>query len=107
MIGNVKEARTFRRASETRNRCERFFFSPGTPTVPILRVNIPPALTITLCPRVVITVRGKQDPDLASPENEAQLEYWSRVTQAYFLYFDSKRREWDERGEVYVRYGPP
>jgi GWxTD domain-containing protein len=49
----------------------------------------------------------KQDPDLASPENEAQLEYWSRVTQAYFLYFDPRRREWDERGEVYVRYGPP
>src|SRR5262245_45485322 len=47
------------------------------------------------------------DPDLASPENEARLEYWSRVTQAFFLYYDPKRREWDERGEVYVRYGPP
>ncbi len=49
----------------------------------------------------------EHDPDLASPENEAQLEYWARVAQAYFLYFDTKRREWDERGEVYVRYGPP
>lgn len=49
----------------------------------------------------------EHDPDLASRENEAQLEYWSRVAQAYFLYFDHKRREWDERGEVYVRYGPP
>jgi len=47
------------------------------------------------------------DPDLASPENEAKLEYWSRVSHAYFLYYDPKRREWDERGEVYVRYGPP
>ena len=47
------------------------------------------------------------DPDLASPENEAQLEYWSRVSHAFFLYYDPKRREWDERGEVYVRYGPP
>ena len=47
------------------------------------------------------------DPDLASPENEAQLEYWSRVAHAYFLFFDTRRREWDERGEVYVRYGPP
>ncbi len=46
------------------------------------------------------------DPDLTSPENEARLEYWSRVAQAYFLYFDPKRREWDERGEIYVRYGP-
>jgi len=61
--------------------------------------------------------RGKQaflarfwkdhDPDLASPENEAQLEYWSRVTQAYFLYFNPRRQEWDQRGEIYVRYGPP
>ncbi len=49
----------------------------------------------------------EHDPDLASPENEAQLEYWSRVAQAYFLFFDARRREWDERGEVYVRYGPP
>jgi GWxTD domain-containing protein len=47
------------------------------------------------------------DPDLSSVENEAMLEYWSRVAQAYFLYFDAHRREWDERGEVYVRYGPP
>jgi GWxTD domain-containing protein len=47
------------------------------------------------------------DPDLGTPENEAQLEYWARVAQAYFLYYDPTRREWDERGEVYVRYGPP
>jgi GWxTD domain-containing protein len=49
----------------------------------------------------------EHDPDLASPENEAQLEYWARVAQAYFLFYDPDRREWDERGEVYVRYGPP
>lgn len=49
----------------------------------------------------------EHDPDPTTPENEAQLEYWTRVTQAYCLYFDAKRREWDERGEVYVRYGPP
>lgn len=49
----------------------------------------------------------EHDPDLASPENEAQLEYWARVAQAYFLFYDPARREWDERGEVYVRYGPP
>ena len=47
------------------------------------------------------------DPDLSTPENEAQLEYWSRVTQAYFLFFNPRRQEWDQRGEVYVRYGPP
>jgi GWxTD domain-containing protein len=49
----------------------------------------------------------EHDPDLASRENEAQLEYWSRVAQAYFLFYDARRKEWDERGEVYVRYGPP
>lgn len=47
------------------------------------------------------------DPDPVTPENEARLEYQSRVAQAYFLFFDPKRREWDERGEFYVRYGPP
>jgi GWxTD domain-containing protein len=47
------------------------------------------------------------DPDLGTPENEAQLEYWARVAQAYFLFYDPARRQWDERGEVYVRYGPP
>lgn len=49
----------------------------------------------------------EHDPDLATAENEAQLEYWTRVAQAYFLFYEPRRREWDERGEVYVRYGPP
>lgn len=49
----------------------------------------------------------EHDPDLSTSENEARLEYWSRVTQAYFLFYEPRRREWDERGEVYVRYGPP
>jgi GWxTD domain-containing protein len=49
----------------------------------------------------------EHDPDLASAENEAQLEYWARVAQAFFLFYDPARREWDQRGEVYVRYGPP
>ncbi|MFN8588936.1 MAG: tetratricopeptide repeat protein [Candidatus Eisenbacteria bacterium] len=50
---------------------------------------------------------AEHDPDLATPLNEAQLEYWSRCTQAYFLYYDRKHHEWDERGELLVRYGPP
>ncbi len=49
----------------------------------------------------------QNDPDPVTRENEAQLEYWSRVSQAYFLFYNPKRRDWDERGEVYVRYGPP
>ncbi len=58
-------------------------------------------------PAFIETFWAGNDPDLSTPENEARLEYWSRVTQAYFLFFDARRREWDERGEVYVRYGPP
>jgi len=50
---------------------------------------------------------SENDPDLVTPENEAQLEYWARVAQAYFLFYDPARREWDERGNIYVRYGPP
>jgi GWxTD domain-containing protein len=65
--------------------------------------RLPPAQR----PEFVRRFWREHDPDLASPENEAQLEYWSRVAQAFFLFFDAKRREWDERGEVYVRYGPP
>jgi GWxTD domain-containing protein len=49
----------------------------------------------------------ENDPDLATARSEAQLEYWSRVSHAFFLYFDPRRGEWDERGELYVRYGPP
>jgi GWxTD domain-containing protein len=47
------------------------------------------------------------DPDFATTENEAQLEYWARVTHAYLLYYDARRQIWDERGEIYARYGPP
>lgn len=47
------------------------------------------------------------DPDLATPVNEALLEYRARVAHAYFLYYNPKRREWDQRGEVYARYGAP
>ena len=50
---------------------------------------------------------AEHDPDLGTSENEARLEYWARVTQAWSLWFDTKRNEWDERGEVYVRFGPP
>ena len=49
----------------------------------------------------------REDPDLVTGENEAQLEYWSRVAHAYLLYYDARRQVWDQRGEVYVRYGAP
>ncbi|HVP15425.1 MAG TPA: tetratricopeptide repeat protein [Terriglobales bacterium] len=36
-----------------------------------------------------------------------RVELWARATQAYFLFYDPKRGDWDERGDVYVHYGPP
>jgi GWxTD domain-containing protein len=47
------------------------------------------------------------DPDLTTSLNEVWLEFLSRATQAYFLYFDQRRERWDERGELLVRYGMP
>jgi len=58
-------------------------------------------------PEFVRRFWSENDPDLVTPENEAQLEYWARVAQAYFLFYDPARREWDQRGDIYVRYGPP
>jgi GWxTD domain-containing protein len=47
------------------------------------------------------------DPDPATAVNEARIEYWARIAQACFLYYDAERGEWDQRGELYARYGPP
>jgi GWxTD domain-containing protein len=47
------------------------------------------------------------DPDPTTPENEVQLEYWSRVAHAYFVFFDPLKATLDARAEIYVRYGPP
>jgi GWxTD domain-containing protein len=48
-----------------------------------------------------------RDPDLTTPYNEVRLEFLSRGAIGYFLYYDQKRRGWDERGNYLVRYGPP
>ncbi len=48
-----------------------------------------------------------RDPDPTTYENEAQLEYWSRVARAYALFWFPTRGEWDDRGELFVRFGPP
>ena len=50
---------------------------------------------------------AEADPDPVSVENEAQLEYWARVTQAVSLYGTSMPGQWDARAQYYVRYGPP
>jgi Flp pilus assembly protein TadD len=47
------------------------------------------------------------DPDLTTPENEAELDYFTRLSLAQFLFRDGDRMHWDERAELFVRYGPP
>jgi tetratricopeptide (TPR) repeat protein len=47
------------------------------------------------------------DPDPTTPQNEVQLEYWSRVAHAYLLFNDPLRPGLDARAETYIRYGPP
>ena len=48
-----------------------------------------------------------RDPDLTTPYNEVRLECLSRGALAYFLFYDARARTWDERGNYFVRYGPP
>jgi len=47
------------------------------------------------------------DPDPTTPQNELQLEYWSRVAHAYLLFNDPLWPGLDARAETYIRYGPP
>jgi len=47
------------------------------------------------------------DPDPTTPENELQLEYWSRVAHAYLLFNDPERPGMDIRFQTYVQYGSP
>lgn len=48
-----------------------------------------------------------QDPDLTTPENEAQLDFESRLALALLLFRDANGVRWDQRTELFVRYGPP
>ncbi len=57
--------------------------------------------------KFLATFWRSRDPDLTTPFNEVRLEFLSRGTMAYFLYFDARRRTWDERGWYLVRYGMP
>lgn len=47
------------------------------------------------------------DPDPVSVENEAQLEFWARLTHALLLYGVDDLGELDARGGLYVRFGAP
>ena len=47
-----------------------------------------------------------QDPDLTTAANERLLEHYRRVSFA-MQNFSEGRRPWDQRGEVYIRFGEP
>ena len=47
------------------------------------------------------------DPDPVSVENEAQLEFWSRITHALLLYGKDELGAFDARAQLYIRFGPP
>jgi tetratricopeptide (TPR) repeat protein len=73
------------------------------------RAGAPAAGTVPggLAPAAGTDLWAGLDPDPTTPQNEARLEYWSRVAHAYLLFFDPLRPELDARAETYVRYGPP
>lgn len=47
------------------------------------------------------------DPDLTTAENEARLEYLTRLSIVLYLFDDGGALRWDQRAEMFVRYGPP
>ncbi|HEY3216387.1 MAG TPA: hypothetical protein VGK93_07835 [Candidatus Eisenbacteria bacterium] len=47
------------------------------------------------------------DPDLTTTENEARLDYLTRLSLAWFLFRRGSEVRWDQRAELFVRYGPP
>jgi Tfp pilus assembly protein PilF len=47
------------------------------------------------------------DPDFTTPENEAQLDYLTRLGLALLLFRDARGVRWDMRTELFVRYGLP
>ena len=47
------------------------------------------------------------DPDMTTPENEAELDYETRLGLALLLFRDANGLRWDIRTELFVRYGPP
>ena len=49
----------------------------------------------------------RHDPDLTTPENEAELDFQARVAQALLLFRDRGQVRWDMRAEWFVRYGIP
>ncbi len=48
-----------------------------------------------------------RDPIFTTPENDIQIEHARRVAHAESAFFIPRSPMWDQRGEVYIRYGPP
>jgi GWxTD domain-containing protein len=48
-----------------------------------------------------------RDPVYTTPENEVLQEHKQRVAIAESMFFKSSWPMWDQRGEVYIRFGPP
>jgi len=49
----------------------------------------------------------KQDPTPATLENERYLEHWKRLEYVKQYFFSPEERGYDDRGMIYLRYGPP
>jgi GWxTD domain-containing protein len=49
----------------------------------------------------------QRDPVYTTPENEVLLEHRQRIAIAQSMFFKPSWPMWDQRGEVYIRYGPP
>ena len=49
---------------------------------------------------------SEQDPDLTTAANERRLEHYRRVWYA-IQSFSAGKQPWDQRGEVYIRFGEP
>ncbi len=49
---------------------------------------------------------AEQDPDLTTAANERRLEHYRRVWYA-LQNFSEGKQPWDQRGEVYIRFGEP
>jgi GWxTD domain-containing protein len=47
------------------------------------------------------------DPDPTTPEHEAQVEFWARVTHSELLFGMNELGIWDLRAQLYIRYGAP
>lgn len=58
-------------------------------------------------PSIVQEYWDGNDPDLTTAENEAHLDFLSRLALALLLFREGQEVRWDERAELFVRYGPP